>query len=456
MFVPKLTVCGYWIARSSRAMTALGFRFCNNHTRIGLVCAGVVGLCALAGATAQVAAQGAPPAPQAPPPAAPAAPRAPAPAATPRQTIVIGYVDVEDDPRYEPVRAYERVILKTREHPFTGAEVGIDEAAALVRVLNTTFKLERITVKSAAEVAPAVLKAADERKISFFLIDAPAEAFKPLAAAVAGHDVLLFNVAADDDSLRRNLCAREFVHVIPSLAMRMDALMQYLVSRKWRDILVLEGPQPADAATVKAFARSAQKFGARIVADQHFKPGTDPREREQNDPLLLTAIRSNYDVVFVADDAFDFVRQVPYHTSQPRPVVGSIDLEPVAWHWTWERNGAPQVNSRFDKRSGGRHMEGGDWAAWIAVKMIVQSTLRTRSNDFKKQRDFILGDNGFDGDKGLPVGVRPWDHQVRQAVLLAAPYMVVASAPVEGFLHRTNELDTLGDDEPETTCHLNR
>jgi ABC transporter substrate binding protein (PQQ-dependent alcohol dehydrogenase system) len=383
---------------------------------------------------------------------APAAP----PSAQPRQHLAIGYVEIAGDPRYEPVRAYERLILKVREHPFTGAQVGLDEAAVLVRVLNTEFALERITVKSAAEVAPAVMAAAEERKIAFFLIDAPAEAFAPLAAAVKGRGLLLFNVSAADDSLRRDLCAREFVHVIPSLAMRMDALMQYLVSRKWRDILVLEGPLPTDAEVVKALTRSAQKFGAKIVADQHFKPGTDPREREQNNPALLSAVRGNYDVVFVADDAFDFVRQVPYHTVLPRPVVGAIDLEPAAWHWTWEHNGAPQVNARFDKRSGGRRMADADWAAWIAVKMIVQSVLRTRSTDFARQRDFILGDAGFDGDKGLPVSVRPWDHQVRQAVLLAAPYMVVASAPVEGFLHRTNELDTLGDDEPETSCHLNK
>ena len=39
----------------------------------------------------------------------------------------------------------------------------------------------------------------------------------------------------------------------------------------------------------RRFTRSAQKFGARIVADQHFKPGTDPREREQNNPALLSA-----------------------------------------------------------------------------------------------------------------------------------------------------------------------
>ena len=54
-------------------------------------------------------------------------------------------------------------------------------------------------------------------------------------------------------------------------------------------------------------------------------------------------------------------------------MVGSIDLEPMAWHWTWEHNGAPQVNSRFEKLTGGRHMDSADWAAWIAVKMVIKS-----------------------------------------------------------------------------------
>ena len=58
--------------------------------------------------------------------------------------------------------------------------------------------------------------------------------------------------------------------------------------------------------------------------------------------------------------------------------------------------------------------------------------------------------------RALALSVRPWDHQLRQAVLLAAPYSVVASAPVEGFLHKTNVLDTLGDDEPDTPCKLNK
>src|SRR5215510_14648563 len=238
----------------------------------------------------------------------------------PQPRVTIGYVDIAGDPRHEPIKAYERIVLKQREPPFAAAQVGIEEAQALSRVLRIDFALERITVKSAEEVAPAVARALQERDIHFFVIDAPAEAFRPLAAAVRGRDVLLFNATAPDDSLRRDLCAREVVHTLPSLAMTMDGLTQYLVSRKWRDILVLQGPLPADAASVKAFENSVKKFGARIIANKGFKAGTDPREREQNNPLLLTAGTRDYDVAFIADDAFEFARQVPFQTVRPRPV----------------------------------------------------------------------------------------------------------------------------------------
>ncbi len=377
-------------------------------------------------------------------------------APAPQSQVTVGYLSIEGDPRHQPIRASERLILRPREHPFVGAQVAIEEAQALSRVLRIDFALERIAVKSADMLASALMQAHETRGIRFFVVDAPAEAFRALAGAVQGRDVLLFNATAPDDWLRRELCVREIVHTLPSLAMTMDGLVQHLVSRKWRDILVLEGPAAADAAMVRAFEGSVKKFGARIVGKREFKPGTDPREREKNNPLLLTALNRDYDVIFVADDAFDFARQVPYRTIRARPVVGAIDLEPVAWHWTWERHGGPQLNSRFQRAAGGRRMESLDWAAWIAVKMVVQAALRTGSADFKAQRAFILGGNGFDGYKGLAVSVRPWDQQLRQAVFLATPNAVVASVPVEGFLHRVSTLDTLGDDEQETPCKLHR
>ena len=193
----------------------------------------------------------------------------------------------------------------------------------------------------------------------------------------------------------------------------------------------------------------------RIVATKQFKVGTDPREREQNNPALLTAGSRDYDVLFIADEAFDFARQVPYHTVRARPVVGAIDLEPVAWHWTWERNGAPQVNSRFQRLTGGRRMESEDWAAWIAVKMVVKSAQGTTLAGFQDPARFHpRRQRSSTAPRGSRVSVRPWDQQLRQAILLAAPYQVVASAPVEGFLHKTNVLDTLGDDQADTPCKL--
>jgi len=208
----------------------------------------------------------------------------------PEQHVKIGFVTIENDPRYEPLRAYERIILKTRERPLTGAEVGIDEATALKRVLNTDFRLERIVAKSPADVAPAVLAAIDAGT-HFFLIDAPAEAYKPLAAAARGRDVLLFNVSEPDDSLRRDLCAAEFVHVYPSRAQLMDGLVQYFISRKWRDLLIFEGPLPADATMTAAFEHSAQKFGARIVAQSDSAPHGVARiaARNSSSDLALTA-----------------------------------------------------------------------------------------------------------------------------------------------------------------------
>src|SRR5215471_772844 len=116
--------------------------------------------------------------------------------AAPLTRVTIGFVEIDGDPRHEPIRGYERLILKTREHPFAGAQIGIDEARALTRVLQTEFALQRITVKSADEVAPAVRQALETQNIHFFILDTPAEAFKPLADAVRGGDVLLFNATA--------------------------------------------------------------------------------------------------------------------------------------------------------------------------------------------------------------------------------------------------------------------
>src|SRR5262245_26996723 len=98
-------------------------------------------------------------------------------------------------------------------------------------------------------------------------------------------------------------------------------------------------------------------------------------------------------------------------------------------------------------------MTGYDWSAWMAVKAIVESTVRTKSTEVKSIAAYLVGDQtALDGFKGARQGFRPWDRQLRQALLLTSGNWVVERAPIEGFLHARNILDTLGFDERDSRC----
>ncbi|HSF94653.1 MAG TPA: hypothetical protein VLA52_06455 [Thermohalobaculum sp.] len=143
---------------------------------------------------------------------------------------------------------------------------------------------------------------------------------------------------------------------------------------------------------------------------------------------------------------------MPYATYAARPVVGSEGLRPEVWHWTWERFGAPQLNQRFERLSG-RRMEAWDWAAWAAVRAVVEAVSRTGGTDIPSLRAAMQADDfSLDLYKGVPGGFRPWTGQLRQPILLAVHNAVIAAAPMDAFLHRTNTLDTLGVDQPEAAC----
>ena len=58
------------------------------------------------------------------------------------------------------------------------------------------------------------------------------------------------------------------------------------------------------------------------------------------------------------------------------------------------------------------------------------------------------------GFKGRALTYRTWNGQLRQPIAIAHPRALVAQAPLEGFLHQTNELDSLGLDRPESKCEV--
>jgi ABC transporter substrate binding protein (PQQ-dependent alcohol dehydrogenase system) len=232
--------------------------------------------------------------------------------------------------------------------------------------------------------------------------------------------------------------------------MQADALAQYLAARSWRNALVLQGPTEADQALGQAWARAVKRYGLKPTV-KPFKLSGDPRERDLSNVRLLTADRS-HDVVAVLDADGEFARTVPYATQQPRPVVGSNGLVALAWHPQWERNGGPQVSRRF-RKAAGRPMVGQDWAAWMAVRSIAASVAaQPTATTAAHARALRGGQVVVDGSKGPNLSYRAWDGQLRQPLFLSHVDGVVATAPLEGVLHPTDVLDTLGVDAAETAC----
>ena len=231
-----------------------------------------------------------------------------------------------------------------------------------------------------------------------------------------------------------------------------DALAQYLVFKNWKKILLLKGPYEEDTIIADSFINSSNKYGLDIIETRDFILSNDPRKREENNLALLT-IGKKYDVIYLADSDGEFGRYLPYSTKNPNLVIGSTGLTAETWHWSFERHGAPQLNSRFADIDDSRRMSNFDWAAWAAVNTIFKSSMKSKSVDSKKIIDFFKSDKfGLDGFKGPRLSFRLWDNQMRQPILLSTHNALIYKTPIEGFLHEKNDLDTLGSDELETRC----
>jgi ABC transporter substrate binding protein (PQQ-dependent alcohol dehydrogenase system) len=367
-------------------------------------------------------------------------------------TVTFGYLSIQDDPRYAQLETYANIVLRPAIDPFAGAETALREGRILGRALGAKFALERVEGTSADDLM-AGLEQLYDSGTRFFLIDAPGDIVAAVADRTRDRDLLLINVSATDDALRGEQCAPQLLHTAPSLAMLTDAMAQYAALKDWRQILLLQGPLAADQVLADAFEHSATRFGGKIVARRQFVPTNDPRQRELNNIVLLTT-GEDYDAVFVADTDGEFGRYFPYQVALPRPVIGSVGLVADAWHWAFERYGAPQLNQRFE-RIADRRMTGPDWSAWAAVRVVIEAIARSKSTELDVVEGYLRGDQlSFDMYKGVPGSFRDWDNQLRQPILLHTHDAVIERAPIERFLHPTNYLDTLGADRPESSCHF--
>ncbi|MEM9797459.1 MAG: ABC transporter substrate-binding protein [Pseudomonadota bacterium] len=331
-----------------------------------------------------------------------------------------------------------------------GALTGVADANTTGRFLGRTYALTQYDVAEGEDPTDAAIAALTESP--FLLIDGAADVQTTIADLPEADGALLFNVSSGDGTLRDGACRANLLHTAVSDAMRTDALAQFLVQRRWTDLALITGPQDADAAFAEALRASLPKFGLELSAEKAWDIDADMRRNAAQEVPLFTQDLGDYDALIVVDEIEDFGRYIAYNTWQPRPIVGSEGLVPRAWAPVVEQWGAAQLQSRFIEEHA-RPMRSRDYAAWAAVVALSEAVTRTESTDPATLRAYLLGpDFELAGFKGRPLTFRPWNGQLRQPIPLVHERALVAQAPLEGFLHQRNEMDSLGLDEPESDC----
>lgn len=331
-----------------------------------------------------------------------------------------------------------------------GAQLGLADSAKTGKFLGFDYTLAEVLVPKGEDVVAAAKAALANSR--FLVVDADAATLTAIADLPEAQGAILLNATAHDVGLRGAECRANLFHTIPSYAMRSDALAQFLLKKKWTDWALILGDKPGDLAFAEALRASGTKFGLELVAEKSWVFDADMRRSAATEVPLFTQDLGDYDALIIADEINDFGRYVQYNTWLARPVAGSVGLQPRAWAPVVEQWGAAQLQKRFRKLAE-RDMQSEDYAAWAAVRAMSEAVTRTKSNDPAVIREFILSpDFGLGGHKGSPLTFRPWNGQLRQPIPLVHAGALAAQAPLEGFLHQTNDMDSLGVDQPQSDC----
>lgn len=275
---------------------------------------------------------------------------------------------------------------------------------------------------------------------------------------MAGPGRLVLNAGARDTALRDKDCRANLLHVAPSHNMVADAAAQFAVWKKWDQWLLVHGSNPDDLLLADAYRHAARKFGAKIVEDREFEDTGGSRRADSGHVMVQRQLpvfmqgAPKHDIVVAADNSEVFGHYLPFHSWEPRPVMGSAGLRPVSFHLTNEAWGASQLQNRFLEQSS-RFIREADYEVWLALRVIGEAVTRTLAADPHTIRSYVLGpDFELAAFKGKKVTFRAWNGQLRQPMLLTDSKIMVSVSPQDGFLHHTSPLDTLGLDAPEAQC----
>lgn len=216
-------------------------------------------------------------------------------------TLVIHYVYLGKAYREAPPLSLIKPVIPDKG--LAGARLSNNQNNLTGRFTGDKFVLDKVIVPQDGDVVAAAKKllSAGQRLI---VADLNAADLLAVADLPNAKNAIILNIRAQDDVLRQRQCRLNVFHLVPSYAMRADALAQYLVWKKWTRWFLVRGRHPADVAYANAVKRAARLYGAKIVAERAYELQTGARrvdtgyQQIQTQMPMLTRGVPDYDVVF--------------------------------------------------------------------------------------------------------------------------------------------------------------
>jgi len=258
-----------------------------------------------------------------------------------------------------------------------------------------------------------------------------------LAQVSEGRGVLFLNIGDPSFPLRRSACSSSTFHVEASLSMYLNALIGWFSGAGLSRWFLVYQDSPEGLALYRVARASLLGHGVLEIDQKEVAPGqvdyTPVVEaigaaRPEAvllllDPLDQLAFMGLYEAaglgarVLVLPSPIGQTRNYLLALAQVAPRAGSGERVAL-WEPTLSLAEAQALAERFGSRWS-QPMDSSAWAAYAAVKVVVDSALATGSTDPTRIARYVADPHTrFDLYKGAPLAFRPGDHQLLQPLYL--------------------------------------
>lgn len=301
---------------------------------------------------------------------------------------------------------------------------------------------------------------------------------------------VFMNVGAHEDVLRNELCRPSTFHVAASAAMYVDAIVPFVADTEGQRSWYLVAVDDQADALRDHVERTVVALGGALVGTASVEPGQFVFFDTIQD--ITSSGADGIVVALPAEEADQFVTQaqllgvgarvalVPSLRAQTREflfrsVQGAPEIaateRPALWDAALEVGGAADLNDRYASRNGAP-MEAAAWATHAAILMLHQAATIGAGGSAEALIEYLsAATTSFDVGKGADASFRPWDHQLRQPLVLVRPRadavwgsrasIRIGLASVVGMMPSLDEiardetvLDRLGQDAGSSRCRF--